>query len=83
MAMLSADLCRPSELASMEVLGDVYCSLLSVLFADLENAGVAGRLERRWEAALSPATWPEVLRRYVLLRRQVRAVGRMVETCSG
>ncbi|KAK9817866.1 hypothetical protein WJX72_003391 [[Myrmecia] bisecta] len=54
---------KDKEEDAREVLYEVYQALLGFVLQ-----GCAGKLERRWAALLGPGTWPEVLRRYVLLR---------------
>lgn len=61
---------RPcATVAGAAALGSLYSSLLGMLVHDVRLAGVADRLELRWERCLGlDGTWPEVLRRYVMDR---------------
>ena len=53
------------------------CHFLQVIVSDLVDAPDSSRQDARWEAVLEhgPATWPEVLRRYVLTRLAPPEVG--------
>ena len=47
---------------------DVYQRVLTLILEDLKTQGTASATERRWMSVLTPGTWPEVLRRFVLTR---------------
>eukprot|EP00873_Tetraselmis_striata_P021792 jgi/Tetstr1/442056/TSEL_030235.t1 len=56
-----------NDLAGFEIVAQLYQGLLATILEDDVNSGFGGRMERRWVSLLGPGTWPEVLRRYILL----------------
>ena len=65
-APLCAPLTRSKQRKSAACKPCIELNLLSL--QDLAAAGKASRTERRWDAILGPGTWPEILRRYALVR---------------
>ena len=56
--------------SSATLLPTLYRRLLESLLADGHSTGISGRLEARWEAVLDSATWLEVVRRYLISRKE-------------
>eukprot|EP00951_Prasinocladus_malaysianus_P013346 scaffold100756_cov32-Prasinocladus_malaysianus.AAC.1 len=61
---------KTDEPEGFELISQLYEGLLATIMGDLVSSGLASRLERRWNSLLDSGTWPEILRRYILLSHQ-------------
>eukprot|EP00892_Ulva_mutabilis_P004669 jgi/Ulvmu1/2574/UM014_0025.1 len=68
LANLRAALSGDPEARGTGLLRKAMHQITAVIVKDLMDKSAPSRQDKRWNAALSPGTWPEVLRRYVLTR---------------